>query len=338
MYHRGGACNGMALSWWSKLLFCSTTSDPDIPITAVWWLPVGRYGDPTIVRWDLPRGKAACPRHRNPEALSPCQPIICKQTRPWERLLSVDPGAQCVCWLLDAFLVMGAAGRRVQPSSLHLCHLGASGRQLAAEPDTLQFEKQGHSQSAAPGLLPPQIHTKHTHPLPCWCVDCQTSPDSNHHTIYARHITVCVPRYTHSCIDYHPNPEHWVSNKPPTHTYTHTHSHTCNQHFLREKSFCEPECPGLSWLAAILGLKTKHTVLYVLCASFSINCRSTGSEDWQNHRDALNIPNHKKVDLICVGTLRREGRKVLHESLSQCNDICDPKPSFIYLNVEKTQC
>lgn len=81
MCHRGRTCHGMALSRRSKLLFSSTTSDTDIPVIAVWWLPGGCHVNPAIVCRDLPCGKAARPCHCYPEALPPCKPIICKQTR-----------------------------------------------------------------------------------------------------------------------------------------------------------------------------------------------------------------------------------------------------------------
>ena len=209
---RSGARDGLALPRGAGLLLGGSTPNADIPVAAVWGLPGGCHGHPAALRRDLPRGKAARPRHRHPEALPDSQPLICKPSQQWAGLLPADPGAQCVCGLLDAILPLGAVGRRLQPPSVHLCHLGASSRQLPAEPHPLQPEKQRHPQGAASGLLPPQMPAQRTDTLPSGCVDCTTSPVSDRHTIYARHITVCVPRYTHCCIDCNPDPH------TPTHT------------------------------------------------------------------------------------------------------------------------
>lgn len=120
--------DGVALHRRTRILFCCTTTDKDISVAALRWIPGCRYGDPTVVRRNLPCGKEARPCHCYPKALPANKPFICKQTRQWQGILSADPGAQCVCGLLDAFLPLGAAGRRVQPSFVHLRHPGASRR------------------------------------------------------------------------------------------------------------------------------------------------------------------------------------------------------------------
>jgi len=262
----------MALSGRAKLLFCSATADPDVPIVAVWWLPGGCHGNPAIVCWDLSSGKAACPRHRYPEALPSCQPLICKQTQQRKGLLAADPDPHCVCRLLDAFLPLGVARRRIQPSSVHLCHLGASGGQLTAEPDTLQSKKQRYSKGAAPGLLPAQMHTKHTHTLPCRCVTAKTRQT---HT-----TTQAMPDISlFECQDPHMAALTIIQIQYMK-SLSHTHIHTPTQ--ARSTSPGDGVPLQIRMFCTILAgshFGTKRTVFCVLCASSSVNCSSTGFPD-----------------------------------------------------------